>query len=268
MPDVVIVVEPAAVEPISGVLTPAVAQMVLALKQAILSDQANQGLQSYSSIETAPVKAAFESVRVVTTLSLTQNRPDSIESDGIESGDLICPLALDLPELLGFPAATLYRACWDVLNLRQQVEAWQYPIGDGGFWLPIVLTAKGPLFAEAIGGRDLGIPSQDGKDSLQPHSIRSHYIQPVHLSDRHRQTLYRLGYLLLQSLCALPAVYLLQFGLQDGEVCFDRLLPFPGQPAIASLDIQLPDLFACHWRCISGKTIRDLIIQASAEYPE
>jgi len=87
------------------------------------------------------------------------------------------------------------------------------------------------------------------------------YYQPVHLSDRHRQPLYRLGFQLLDVLSAPPAVYLLQFAwAEEYKVCFDRLIPFPDKPAIASVGVQTPDLFECHWLCITGQPIHDLVI--------
>jgi hypothetical protein len=70
-----------------------------------------------------------------------------------------------------------------------------------------------------------------------------------------------LAYRLLRSLFATPAVYLMQFGLQEGSIYFDRLLPFPGEPAIASLGVQIPDLYTCHWHCLLGKPILDLLNQ-------
>jgi hypothetical protein len=186
-------------------------------------------------------------------------------SDGIEEQTLgniglresfICPLTLNLPNWLEFSDQTVYRACRDVSKLRQQVEQWQYLAGAGDFWLPIVLTAKGPLYAEVIG------VSGSLPQTTEPLSPR--YLQPIHFPDAWRQSLYELGYRLLRSLTAPPAVYLLQFGFQNQTLCFDRLLPFPGAPAIASLGVQVPDLFTCHWLCITGNPIHDLMIRSSA----
>lgn len=163
------------------------------------------------------------------------------------TGDRLCPLTLDLPETLSFSAQALYATCRDVTGLRKQLETWQYVTGAGDFWLPIVLTAKGALYGEVI-GLNQGVASATA------------YTQPVHLSDRQRQPLYALGQRLLRSLHAPPAVYLMQFGWQDGAVCFDRLFPFPAAPAIASLSVQTPNLFACHWACLMGKPLLDLTI--------
>jgi hypothetical protein len=46
----------------------------------------------------------------------------------------------------------------------------------------------------------------------------------------------------------------------ETEVIFDRLWPFPASPAIASIQTQQPDLFACHWHCLVGEPIMDLTI--------
>ncbi len=170
----------------------------------------------------------------------------------IVGAQLLCPLTLSVPEALMFPAQALYATCRDVAGLRRQLEAWQYITGDGTFWLPIVLTAKGALYGEVIGS-DQGAALVNTASTLG-------YTQPVHLSDHQRQPLYALGQRLLRSLNASPAVYLMQFGWQDGAVCFDRLFPFPAAPAIASLNVQTPDLFACHWACLTGQPLLDLII--------
>jgi len=140
----------------------------------------------------------------------------------------------------------IYQACDDVEGLRQWVkENLQVATGDFDLWLPIVLTAKGFLYGEAI-----------GKDATSPHGYR----QPIDLSDQERQPLYKMGFDLLDHLEAPPAVYLMQFGLVDRGVGFDRLFPFPAAPAVASLGVQEPDLFTCHWYCLTGKPIRDLLI--------
>lgn len=175
-----------------------------------------------------------------------------LSADDRMAGDrILCPLTLDLPETLLFPARALYATCHDVFGLRKQLEAWHYVTGAGAFWLPIALTAKGALYSEVIGIKNAA-PAFTASAPF--------YTQPVHLSDRQRQPLYALGQRLLRSLNAPPAVYLIQFGWQDGAVCFDRLFPFPAAPAIASLNVQTPDLFACHWSCLTGKPLLDLTI--------
>lgn len=168
---------------------------------------------------------------------------------------LLCPLTLELPRELHFPAQEIYQLCREVDSLRQWVnQQFHAAIGDGPFWLPIVLTTRGPLYAEAIA------PSP-------PHLISPpSYHQPLHLSDAWRQKLYRLAAQLLRSLSAPPATYLMQFGTQAGEICFDRLYPFPATPAIGSVGVQTPDLFTCHWHCLTGKPILDVLIPSDQPY--
>jgi len=160
-----------------------------------------------------------------------------------------CPLTLDLPNTLQFPARNIFQACSHVTSLRQRVQQLGYATVSGGqrlgdLYLPVVLTAKGPLYGEVI---------SEGEAT-------SGYQQPLDLPDNQRQPLYHLAYQLLQSLSALPAVYLLQFGYNEQNFVFDRLWPFPGVPAIASIGIQEPDLFTCHWHGLTGQPILDLTI--------
>ena len=215
-------------------------------------------VESVGSAETTAMVSALEGainvgsgglettdVKVISASDLSINA-------GIVGAHLLCPLTLSVPETLVFPEQALYATCRDVAGLRKQLEAWQYITGAGTFWLPIVLTAKGVLYGEVIG-------SDEGAGLVNTASALG-YTQPVHLSDHQRQPLYALGQRLLRSLNASPAVYLMQFGWHDGAVCFDRLFPFPAAPAIASLNVQTPDLFACHWACLTGKPLLDLII--------
>lgn len=164
----------------------------------------------------------------------------------MKPGDILCPLTLDLPESLEFPGTAVFRACADVDCLRQLVaDQFATKTGDGSLWLPIALTAKGPLYGEAI--------ALSGDHPGQ-------YYQPHHLSDRQRQPLYALAFRLLDRLQAPPAVYLLQFALSDDGVVFDRLWPYPAAGAIASLSAQTPDLFTAHWLCLSHQPLLDLSI--------
>ncbi|MGC1394917.1 MAG: hypothetical protein WA828_11615, partial [Coleofasciculaceae cyanobacterium] len=111
------------------------------------------------------------------------------------------------------------------------------------FYLPIVLTAKGPLYGEVI-----------RKAETTP------YQQPLDLPDNQRQPLYYLAYQLLQALSAPPSVYLLQFGYEGKEIIFSSLLPFPDIPALASIKVQEPNLFTCYWHCLTNQPILDLTI--------
>lgn len=163
---------------------------------------------------------------------------------------IYCPLTIEIPEFIDFPGKSVYHRCKQVKQMRQWVEEHLgYKVsGDegslGDLWLPVVWTKKGPLYAEVV-----------GEDAI-PNS----YIQPVDLKDEQRQPLYRLAYKLLASIDATQGVYLLQFSARAGEIVFDRLWPFPAAPAIASLHTQHPDLYTCHWYCLTGKPILDLQI--------
>jgi len=155
-----------------------------------------------------------------------------------EPGVIYCPLMLDLPDT--FPA--IYRHCRDRLTQRAWVETTlNYPTGEGDLWLPVIWTAKGPLYGEAITSHPT--PTQ-----------------PFHLKDQQRQPLYALAYQLLRHYEAIPSVYLLKFALGEQDIIFDRLLPFPNPAALASVGVQIPDLLTCHWLCLSNQPIRDVVI--------
>jgi hypothetical protein len=211
----------------------ALAQGIAALKAAIATFPAHPSNSAQVAVETFPVTSSQIS---------------------LEATDRVCPLTLNLPDAVAFPQRETYRVCQNILGMRRRVEQLGYLTGTGQFWLPIVLTAKGALYAEAIG-------AEADSEAISPT-----FFQPLHLSDRWRQALYQLSQRLLRSLSAPPATYLMQFGFQGDAVCFDRLLPFPAAPAIASLGVQSPDLFACHWLCITNQPILDLTILSSAAY--
>lgn len=159
----------------------------------------------------------------------------------------VLPLSLNVPPTLLDPAlGEVLTKCRDRAQFRTWVEdTLDVATGDGFWWLPIALTAKGPLYGEAI--------AFDGQ--------RNGFAQPWHLSDAERQPAYRTGLQLLQALDAPPSVYLLQFSLDGrGRMVVDRLYPFPARPALASHGVQKPDLFACYWTCTLGARLRDLVI--------
>jgi hypothetical protein len=194
--------------------------------------------------------AQSNSLAEVTLVSVSELNSGTIALDGA----IVCPLTLDVPENLVFPGRDVYRFCSNVWEVRERVqERLRVPVSDGNFWLPVVWTAKGPLYAEAIGGE---VDKQSGELS---------YFLPVHLSDVWRQQLYELAYRLLEALNAPPATYLMQFGFVGNKICFDRLWPFPAAPAIASVGVQVPDLFVCHWFCLTGVPIYDLQISSAVE---
>ncbi len=213
-----------------------------ALKQAILTPSVTAPPQGVGDIE-----KSSSQVEVETIAHLQQMLADNtICLEDV----LLCPLTLNLPESLRFPQREIYQVCRDVMGLRQQVERKLHAsTGVGKFWLPIVLTSKGALYAEAI-------------TLVEP----LHYLQPLHLPDRYRQPLYELGRRLLKLISASPSTYLMQFGFEEETVLFDRLFPFPAAPAIASLTTQSPNLFVCHWRCLSNAPILDLTIAQTSDY--
>jgi hypothetical protein len=204
------------------------------MKRAILAD----GLEPDEAIRLAGIGST--QVEVLFTAD-----PEPARSQLTHPDTILCPLTLNLPEWLQFEGRTVFDACANTFALRQRVTNWDYAVGNGRYWQPIVLTMKGALFAE-------GIASSDHEQTP--------YLQPLHLGDAKRQPLYALGQRLLQVLAALPGVYLMQFGMDEQQVWFDRLIPFPDAPAIASVGRQTPDLFECHWRCLTQQPIRDLSI--------
>lgn len=176
-----------------------------------------------------------------------QNFPD-------DEDVLVCPLTIDFPDSLPFTLHSLFNACrqiearreWVLNHTNHKVCAHNF-LGD--HWLPIIYTASGPSYGEVIG------------EGVMPNS----YHQPVEMDAQQRQTLSQLGFQLLQSIEAQPSVYLMQFGYSaNKEILFDRLWPFPAAPAIASLTQQQPNLFECHWRCLTNQPITDLVVPHTA----
>ena len=156
---------------------------------------------------------------------------------------IYCPLTLAIPPTFQFWGQSIGRSCQDIDQLRHLAATTTgVKVGNGGnLWLPVIWTARGPIYGEAIG-------------LIEP----DNYQQPIHLDDIDRQPLYQFGYQLLTQLVAPPATYLIQFSKTDSEIVFDRLFPFPAIPALASIGVQHPDLFECHWRCITQQSIVDL----------
>lgn len=155
---------------------------------------------------------------------------------------LYCPLSFNLGDF-EFSGRTLFKMCQEVSQLRQQVQKWGYLVGEGNYYLPVVHTAKGSLYAEVIGQDEQG-----------------QYQQPFSLPDAQRQPLYYFAHRLLTHLNAFPSVYLVQFGWETEKLVFDRLYPFPTEVALASLDVQQPNLFECYWQCLTGQAILDLTV--------
>jgi hypothetical protein len=141
---------------------------------------------------------------------------------------IYCPLTLQVPASFSFWGQLIGQVCQEINSLRHLAAATTgVKVGDGGeLWLPVIWTAGEPIYGEVIGE-----------------------IEPT--SDL--QLLARFGSQLLAQITAPPATYLVQFSYAQEQVVFDRLFPFPAAPALASIGIQQPDLFASHWRCISEK---------------
>jgi hypothetical protein len=199
---------------------------------------------------------AHLSLEVTTTTDLADALLTPNQGSKLTAEDIIwCPLTIDIPNSLQFAAGDIFQACSNVTALRQRVKQklGYATVGSnqelGNLYLPVVLTAKGPVYGEVI--------SEEPTTNV--------YQQPVDLPDNQRQPLYHLAYQLLQLLSAPPAVYLLQFGYNDQDIVFDRLWPFPAAPAIASIGVQEPDLFTCHWHCLTKQPIIDLTITPSTE---
>lgn len=227
--------------------SPTTLRMVSALKQAIITSVA----------PTLTVQVIEANMPHKITGADLQLDTSSVQ-DWTAKHVFVCPLTLNLSPTLPFPAKAVYQACLDVIGLRQRLaQHSEFAIADGSFWLPIVLTAKGPLYGEVIG---LAGQVTGGKlpDDLSLCDLD--YYQPFHLSDASRQQVYSMGQCLLQLLSPPPGTYLVQFGFQGSDICFDRLWPFPSAPAIASLGVQEPDLFACHWYCLTTMPVLDLTI--------
>lgn len=257
MPEILIAIDAEAES--SGELipaSPAITPMVSALTQAI----------------SASLLAPPAPVRVISASSLSQPALDR----ALRAGEaLLCPLTLNLPDTVSFPAQRIYQTCRDVPGLRRHAEQLGYATGAGEYWLPAVLTARGPLYGEVISNPDYSYAKKaaltDAAGGDKINSITGdgkNYRQPAHVSDSWRQQLYELAYRLLRSLDAPPATYLVQFGFLGELICFDRLWPYPAEPAVASIGVQDPDLFSCHWYCLTGRPILDLTIPHSAEYEQ
>ena len=209
--------------------SPVTQKMVEALQRSIVEES--------PSIEIEIVSAATLWSKNRTTLK--KDRTDTI----------YCPLTIQLPDYFDFPQRKIYSACKDINSRRRWVEknlGFKTSVGDswlGHLWLPIVMTNK-PLFGEVIG------------EGPMPNS----YEHPVQIPKRQRKSLHDLAEQLLDSLSATPATYLLQFSLYNGEIVFDRLWPFPAAPALITLKTQQPDLFTCHWRCMTNQKISKISI--------
>ncbi len=209
--------------------SPVTERMLSALKKAIIANSPD---------------TLIEVIAVASLWSETAQKQTST------AGRIYCPLTIQLPKWLVFPSQKIYQSCQDILGRRTWVEEHLKCKSNpnlnwlGDLWLPVVWTADGPLYGEVIG------------EGVMPNA----YEQPVELADNLRQALYSLASQCLEALEAPPSVYLLQFSVIEQEIVFDRLWPFPAAPAIASLGVQSPDLFSCHWQCLTDQAIAEIQI--------
>ena len=212
--------------------SPVTQKMVEALQHSITEDSASSAV-----------------VEIVSAATLW-SRNSQINKKGREAKTIYCPLTIQLPEHFDFQQKKIYSACKDVNARRRWVEknlGFRTSVGDawlGHLWLPIVL-GKQAVYGEIIG------------EGSMPNS----YEQPVPIPSRQRKSLHGLAQKLLTHLEAPSATYLLQFSLYKGEIVFDRLWPFPAAPALITLKTQKPDLFTCHWQCLTKQPIEDLKIK-------
>ena len=212
--------------------SPVTQKMVEALQHSIAEDPASPSV-----------------VEIVSAATLW-SKSSRVNKKGKESNTIYCPLTIQLPEHFEFDQKNIYSACKDVNARRRWVEKnleVKTSVGDswlGHLWLPIVLGKK-PMYAEIIG------------EGSMPNS----YEQPIQIPTRQRKSLHSLAEKLLDHLDAPQATYLLQFSLYKGEIVFDRLWPFPAAPALITLKTQKPDLFTCHWHCLTQKPVEDLKIK-------
>ena len=155
---------------------------------------------------------------------------------------IYCPMTLAVPPTFEFWGRSIGQTCQEIDRLRDLAATTTgVKVGDGGnLWLPLIWTAKDPIYGEVIGESE------------------GNYQRPIHLDDIDRQLLHRFGFQLLTQLTAPPATYLVQFSKAETGLIFDRLFPFPAIPALASIGVQQPDLFDCHWRCITGQSIGNI----------
>jgi len=207
--------------------SPVTERMLSALKKAIIANSPD---------------TLIEVIAVASLWSETAQKQTST------AGRIYCPLTIQLPKWLVFPSQKIYQSCQDILGRRTWVEEHLKCKSNpnlnwlGDLWLPVVWTAEGPLYGEVIG------------EGVMPNA----YEQPVELADNLRQALYSLASQCLEALEAPPSVYLLQFSVIEQEIVFDRLWPFPAAPAIASLGVQSPDLYSCHWQCLTDQAIAEI----------
>jgi hypothetical protein len=209
-------------------LSPVTERMVNALKNAIPSSHA---------------------VEVIGTASLWSGAETP---KAARKNTIYCPLTIQLPCWLDFPAKSVFHACRNIEERRAWVaDSLHYKIcrGESSFgdlWLPIAVTDRGIRYGDIIG------------EGMIPNS----YTQPQPIGEKNFRSLTTLAERLLEDLNAPPSVYLLQFRSLDREIIFDRLWPFPAAPAIASLHTKQSNLYTSYWQCLQGSARLNLSLVA------
>jgi hypothetical protein len=153
---------------------------------------------------------------------------------------IYCPMTLSVPPAFQFWGQSIGQTCQQIDFLRDlAATSLGCKVGNGGnLWLPIVWAAGDPTYSEIIGKID-----------------GDNYRQPIQIEEIALRSLHQFGGRLLTKLNAPPATYLVQFSQTEAGIIFDRLFPFPSLPALASAGVRQPDLFDCHWRCITNRSI-------------
>ncbi len=215
----------------------------------IVNAQVNKG-------KISPNAPVAERMAVALSKSIVESNPDyeiqilggadlwskSLQISDSDQDVIYCPLTIKLPDWFNFPAQQIYYACRDVEKRRKWVQQhFGYKISKdnswlGDLWLPVIFTSEKLIYGEVI------------CEGVMP----NYYQQPCDLPVEIYPSLQTLVKELLNSIKATPSVYLLQFRILDQNIIFDRLWPFPATPAIASINVQKPDLFAYHWHCLRG----------------
>jgi hypothetical protein len=229
--------------------SPVTEKMVAAIKQGIATNSEPVTVEVVAAGNLWS-KVIRRDSSVSSQVQLSESESNSISSKSNKAELIYCPLTIQLPDYFDFPSKKIYSSCRDIIGRRRWVEAnlgYKTSVGDswlGHLWLPVVVTNQVPLYGEVIG---------EG-------AIPNSYEQPIDLPNRLRKSLYHLANKLLKSLSATPAVYLIQFSIHNNEIIFDRLWPFPAAPALGSLRNQYPDLYTCHWYCLTNQPLLDLAI--------
>ncbi len=184
-------------------------------------------------------------IEILSGADLWSKSPQSPEFS--QDSTIYCPLTIKLPDWFNFSGRKVYDACRNLERRRKWVKQnFGYKtsydnIWLGDLWLPIIYANGESTFGSVI------------CEGMMPNQ----YHQPFDLPLEIRPQLKKLASELLDSIQAIPSVYLLQFKLVKNEIIFDRLWPFPATPAIASINNpHQPNLYSCHWLCLSNQPLK------------